>query len=330
MYAGGPSKIIYAKKIDFNGEECWAQDARIYRGGWGSTPIHTTIKAYPSGDGGVLVAWHDDRKFSNKESVYLSYVTYEGKIGFAGASDEGDVKLDYEGYRCFTPSACMASDGSGFYVAYRVTSQSQNYQGVRIQKVSLDGELLFGESGKDVMPLVFEGDPNVMHTCSGYISIQPDTEGGACVFFGKYFSWTDQGCFAYRVDPDGNAVWPGGEVQLSPDNSQSASLKSVALPGSKAWVYTYAGDNDHVHGDYMNLLSEDGVIGATAAGVTVIDDDENGWDDLGVTGPFKVYSIDGRMVAEVAAKQELNEIHIPGGVYVVTSQHGETMKIHVK
>lgn len=300
VYAGGPSKVLYAKKIDFDGKDCWAKDAMVYRGGWGSTPLQTMVKVTPSGDGGVLVAWHDDRRFSGTESAYLSYVTYEGKVAFTGASDDGDVKLDYEGYRCFIPQACPASDGSGFYVAFRTTTHGQNYQGVKVQKVSRSGELLFGENAVEVMPIVIEGDPAVMHTGSGYVSVQPDREGGACVFWGKYFSWGNEASYARRVNADGSFAW-SDEVRLSPEGVAASGLKSHSMPGGNAWLYNY--------GYSLNVISADGVIGAAQTGIPSVST------PAAASESYSLFTLDGRKVATIQQGNALGG-SLPAGVYI--------------
>lgn len=81
VYAKGSNQDLYARKIDFDGTSVWPEDTRIYRGGFGSIPLWTILNVQPSGDGGVILSWNDDRYYTNTESAYLSYVKPNGELG---------------------------------------------------------------------------------------------------------------------------------------------------------------------------------------------------------------------------------------------------------
>ena len=175
VYAKGGAQDLYARKMDFDGTSVWSEDTRIYRGGWGSIPLWTILDVKPSGDGGVILGWNDDRSMTNIESAYISYVTKDGEIGFSGASDNGDVKLNYSEFRNFNCKVMADPAGDGFLAFWRETSEGQSWQRMVMQKVSKEGELLYGDEG--VMIADFE------ETNFGYNSIQPGNEGEAALFY---------------------------------------------------------------------------------------------------------------------------------------------------
>lgn len=175
MYTRGSSANLYARKVDFEGENAWGKDVRIYRGGWGSMPPHVYFTCAPSGDGGLLASWFDDRNNTNLESPYLSYITSDGKIAFSGLSDDGDLKLVYNNYRNFRPEAVAAADGSGFYLVWGVTTRDEGEQGILMQKVSKEGELLWGDEGYFLSPM----ETNAKN----FTSIQAAGESDAVAFF---------------------------------------------------------------------------------------------------------------------------------------------------
>lgn len=175
VYAKGGAQDLYARKMDFDGTSVWSEDTRIYRGGWGSIPLWTILDVKPSGDGGVILGWNDDRNMTNIETAYMSYVTKDGEIGFSGASDNGDVKLNYSEFRNFNCKVMADPAGDGFLAFWRETSEGQNWQRMVMQKVSKEGELLYGDEG--VMIADFE------ETNFGYNSIQPGNEGEAALFY---------------------------------------------------------------------------------------------------------------------------------------------------
>lgn len=175
VYAKGGAQDLYARKMDFDGTSVWSEDTRIYRGGWGSIPLWTILDVKPSGDGGVILGWNDDRSMTNIETAYMSYVTKDGEIGFSGASDNGDVKLNYSEFRNFNCKVMADPAGDGFLAFWRETSEGQSWQRMVMQKVSKEGELLYGDEG--VMIADFE------ETNFGYNSIQPGNEGEAALFY---------------------------------------------------------------------------------------------------------------------------------------------------
>ncbi len=175
VYAKGGAQDLYARKMDFDGTSVWSEDTRIYRGGWGSIPLWTILDVKPSGDGGVILGWNDDRSMTNIETAYMSYVTKDGEIGFSGASDNGDVKLNYSEFRNFNCKVMADPAGDGFLAFWRETSDGQSWQRMVMQKVSKEGELLYGDEG--IMIADFE------ETHFGYNSIQPGNEGEAALFY---------------------------------------------------------------------------------------------------------------------------------------------------
>lgn len=175
VYAKGGAQDLYARKMDFDGTAVWNEDTRIYRGGWGTIPLWTILDVKPSGDGGVILGWNDDRSMTNIETAYMSYVTKDGEIGFSGASDNGDVKLNYSEFRNFNCKVMADPAGDGFLAFWRETSEGQSWQRMVMQKVSKEGELLYGDEG--VMIADFE------ETNFGYNSIQPGNEGEAALFY---------------------------------------------------------------------------------------------------------------------------------------------------
>lgn len=334
VYGRTASNLLYARKLDFECESVWGKDVRIYRGGWGTIPLHTILNVVPSGNGGALVSWCDDRANTRIESAYLSYVTPDGKLGFAGASDEGDVKLSYAGWRSFTPHACAASDGSGFYVVFRATDADQRFQGVLGQKVNKQGELLWGDDALEVAPIE-------MDKSYGFMSIQPAPDGDMCAFYQQYINWFNQPCFAARLDGSGNKVWDGGAVALSVDGRGAGSLESQPVPGTDSWIYSWKDSGNNSEGDseptnYMNLLNADGTIGNGNSGVQNIGAPtalryHRGQltGDLPDGSPLTVYTAAGQAAAKAVFNGGSARINLPAGFYIAHA-NGRSCKFAVR
>ncbi|MDE6130664.1 MAG: hypothetical protein K2F74_03630, partial [Muribaculaceae bacterium] len=332
VYAATASQVLYARKLDFEGESVWGKDVRIYRGGWGSIPMHTLVNVRPSGNGGVLVAWSDDRANTQVESAYISYVTPDGKLGFAGVSDEGDCKLCYDGWRCFNVDVVPAGDGSAFYAVWRRTDNPQRMQGVKMQKVSLEGELLWGDDAKELCPTDFYS--------TGYISLQPDDDNGACCFYEIYREYYDQQCFAARFDSEGELVWPDASVALSAPARKASSLQSQPY-GENAWLCNWddGGTLEDKSTTYvMALLYDDGCLGKPGTGLADVTAESGAlsyragtlYADVADGCKAVVYTPTGVKAAEGVFKGGSAAVRLRPGLYMAAAEGCATIKFVVE
>ncbi len=333
VYGRTASTILYARKMDFEAESVWGKDVRIYRGGWGSVPLQTLLSVVPSGDGGALIAWTDDRAATRFESAYLSYVTSDGELGFAGASDEADVKLCYDGWRSFSVQACPATDGSGFYAFWRRTDGNQRYQGFKAQKVSKEGELLWGDDAVEIVPAI--------DTAYGYPSLQPTGDGGACAFYEEYREYFDQQGYAHRFDSEGKSVWDSGSIPVTLAGRGAAQLRSYQYMEPGKWLLTWTdggtGADDKEETFLMTRFNEDGVFGDPGSGVqkygvapeTLVFNGKAICGDMADGTELAVYSVDGMRVAVSSFSSGVAPVDLPAGMYMV-NVYGRTLKFMVK
>lgn len=246
VYAKGGAQDLYARKIDFDGTSVWGEDTRIYRGGWGSIPLWTILDVQPSGDGGVILGWNDDRAYTNVESAYMAYVTGDGKIGFSAASDEGDVKLSYDEWKHFNCKVMADPAGDGFIAFWRETDGGQGWQRMMIQKLSKQGELLYGDEG--IMLFDFE------QSAFGYNSIQPGKDGEAAFFYMKQNSgWGDVDIIYATLDTKAGELT--GRTKLNETTFERSSLTSHICAEEGFWVLkwkeNYKDENDETQDRHM-------------------------------------------------------------------------------
>lgn len=233
VYAKGSAQDLYARKIDFDGSSVWGEDTRIYRGGWGGIPLWTILDVQPSGDGGVIVGWNDDRYYTDVESAFISYVTPDGKLGFAGASDEGDVKLSYDEWRHFNCKVMADPAGDGFIAFWRETDGGQSWQRMVVQKVSKQGELLYSDEG--IALFDFE------QTAYGYNSIQPGKDGKAALFFMKQNEgWGDVDVFIMKFYTETGEFIE--RTKLTNNINQRSALTSHVCMNEGFWITTWQED----------------------------------------------------------------------------------------
>ena len=335
VYGRTASTILYARKLDFEAENVWGKDVRIYRGGWGSTPVQTKLEVKPSGDGGALIAWSDDRSGTNIESAYISYVTPDGKLGFAGASDEGDVKLCYDDWRCFNVSAVRAADLSCFYAVWRRTDYDQRYQAIMMQKISNKGELLWDDEAREVTP--------TEATTLGYVSVQAAGDNGACAFYEEYRSYFDQQAYAQRFGSEGEFIWEPEVLDLSRPERMASGLTSQPYMNGKGWLCNWADGGTSAEDKettyYMTVVNLDGGFGLENSGVeNVVSVNEAQLTfaagalhaDVADGTIASVYSVDGSLVAECSFSGGRAALDLAPGMYIAGLCGGETVKFIVK
>lgn len=334
VYGRTDSTVLYAGKYDFECESVWGKDTRIYRGGFGQIPLQTILGVTGSGDGGVLVSWTDDRAGTNIESAYISYVDTDGKLGFAGASDEADVKLCYDDWRCFNLAAVPAADGSCFYAVWRRTDGQQRFQGIMMQKISKDGQLLWGDEAKEIEPTKV--------TSYGYVSLQPAGKSDACAFYEEYRSYFDQQCLAARFNAAGELVWENGSIALSVEERQAASLKSQPMPGQDAWLLTWSdggsGENDKETTYMMQRLNENGTFGLPETSVKGVEAAPGvlAFDGTALTADLSdgtvvnVYDATGANVARYTLTAGHADVELPAGLYIASAAGEDSIKFVVK
>lgn len=332
VYSRTPSQIIYARKIDFEGENVWGKDTRVYRGGWGSIPIHTLISVVPSGDGGALISWNDDRNNTNIEDPYLFYLKPDGKIGFQSASEEGDVKLGYANSRSFNVKAIPAADGSAFYAAWRETSPAQNTQGLRVQKLNKTGELLWDENGLSIDPMTEKS--------VGYITLQSADKDKVMVFYMRYYNYFNQVGYATLLDSEGRFVWQdSGMKQITPENHKSANLTSMPIPGNESWLYYWSdapGEESETDDTTfrMGKIYISGNIGEDKSLVysPIIDSRNVRFDGTNLYAEGKVafvYSPSGVLIKKVVLNDGIANLGLSKGLYLISVDGRKTVKVSV-
>ena len=206
VYTKGANYDLYARKLDFDGTPVWSEDTRIYRSGFLSTPLWTVLDVEPSGDGGVIITWYDDRSYSNIESIYMSYVKPNGELGFYTGED--GLKLGYSGYRALSSTCKYDPTSNSFIALWREASLGQDFYRVVAQSVSKEGELLWGEDGLEIEPL--EEDVEF-----GNLSLQYVQEGEMALFYLKKNSpeYSDKDIRMQRINTtDGTLVWDKSRV----------------------------------------------------------------------------------------------------------------------
>lgn len=150
VYAAEQAKNLTAKKIGSDGKNLWAQDICFYNDGWNNTPLHTVLDVRSDGSDGVLIAWNDFHANGYNMIGYACHIKPDGSMPFG---DSGVVALSEEEFNAFNVKLMPHGNNGETLVVYRKTNDSQNYQGLMLQKLDKDGNLLWDIEETVVEPI---------------------------------------------------------------------------------------------------------------------------------------------------------------------------------
>lgn len=318
IYAKSSNEYIMAQLYDFDGTPLWDEELKVYIGGFDSTPLYTKLKVFKAPEG-AFVTWSDDRNYENVFSNYISYVKRDGTLGFPGGTDALKISYANDFSRQVPMLYCNEADNC-VYAIYRQYNQAlQTYCGIYMQKIGLDGELMWGPEGKAVVAMQDERSV-------GYATVQNATGTDVAVFYQtNKQGGGDVKTYVMRMDKDGNNLW---EKAVEPCTvvSEKNDLLSSTLIDDKYWILTWCdmriSPDYFSYGMYAQRVNADGTLGNVDTGIGGVSADSA--DD-----EVAVYGIDGCYVK--SAKKTDCMSGLRPGVYVVKNKvTGNTEKMTVK
>ena len=353
-YISGSNQELFARKIDFDGSAVWAEDTRIHRNGWsGGAAPWKLLCVEPSGDGGVVVSWNDDR-FATGSQAYMNYVTPDGELAFADGIN--GLQLSYAEL-ISTQVACKYDPYTDTFLAIFREALSSSYWRVAAQRVSKDGEPLWGETAYEIVPLI----PN---QCGDFnIEIGPD--GTAAFFYVRNETTvTKSDCYVRLVDIEDPTIYQETRISDYSKEKYNYGLKTTELHDGKFWVAQWLEDTnpgvDSAEYRFVNRLQrinvdltlgceKDAAVDAIqeenaifTAVTTMVDNEAAFAINLpdASQATLAIYDINGTLVAQphegmmAAGKHYVAwEANAPAGIYLatLTTRYGvNTIKILVK
>lgn len=238
-----PSHLL-AQKLNASGVSAWT--AAVYDGGslqFGNFPTFI-----PDGSGGAVFAWYENTKLqSHVQHLSAGGLEMFPHNGVLVANVPGDIQVE--------PSAAYNAATQDTFVFWTETdAATQGNVGVSGQEVDASGSLVWGTSGKSIVPKT---------TNASYLTDTVATsDNGAIVFYSGGVGFGQDQVHAARLDTHGNYVWNPGIVSVSSTPAQKFRLVAAILPNDMtmaAWedIGTNSGDllAQNVNGD--------GTLGAT-------------------------------------------------------------------
>lgn len=258
-YAKGSAQDLMARMIDFDGTSVWGDDDLVlWQGGFSSNPLHTMISTQQGPDGGAVMAWMDPDALTGNYENRLSYIMNDGTYGFA-TGEEGTNISNNSDYSRGLSEVYYDEKEKAFYCLWQQWDQGyQSYHGLFMQKISLDGELLWGANGKAVIDM--QDDDTY-----SYYEIRGAGEGQFAIFYMKLEGLAANNpvtCFMQIYDSEGNLV--GEPVEFAITDTNKTGLWVSDLIDNSYYIVSYEDNNEGYYSKAIDYIQKINLSEATA------------------------------------------------------------------
>ena len=261
IYAYGASQEIRVRKMDFDGNDVWAQPTTAFDGIGSSIPLWTFFEVVPA-DGGVLLAtYNGDPNFP-----YMAYVKNDGTHAFAEAS--AGLRLGYSEWLAWGVKLVFDAENQAIYAVWRETDYNQNYAQIVTQKISLDGELLWDPAGVAVTPFL----PRPV----SYYDAELGPKGSLFVSYMEQYDIDSNGlgsndpvnALAVLQSPEGDFMWDDTSVVVSDRISVKYDMEALPFHNNQ-WILVWDGASSQDDMDarllYGQNVTAEGILGVDVA-----------------------------------------------------------------
>ncbi len=312
VFLQGTNRTVMARMLDFDGSQVWEADAKVYQGGFDSTPVHTHFKVWQAPKGGVFVTWRDDRNYEGSFANYISYVKNDGTLGFPGGVNALKISHD-DDYSRMGPMLVYDQNADCVYAIYQQFSQAyQANKGIYMQKISMDGELMWGPTGKAVVAMQTQ-------RALGYATIQLAGDGNIAAFYMDNAAGGKEAySYCQKYDADGNALWEQ-PLNFTTTVSEKSNLLSSALIDGKYWICSFEDARYSEHVDeqllFLQRVNIDGTLGDGTSAIRSVEGNAT-------QGECNIYTLDGRQLG--TATQGCSQLG--KGIYLLKDRNTNTTR----
>ncbi len=245
----GPPTIprkVYIEKYDADGNALWGGDEPVTVSETGSMqmgyfPGFTTDEL-----GGVTVAWY---VVTPDIQSYVQYYDADGNAQF----DFGGITVSTNATQLRgDPTAMYDVDSESIFTFWRETDGSQNSIGVYGQRISIEGERLWGNSGSAIVPLSGQDHGQIRMLFM---------EDDPVLFFARRISPTETHYLGAKFDRDGEFVWDDEFVTFASSPSNKSRMLPVSTKSTEAFIL-WEDSRDATVNVYGQIFNSDGQLEA--------------------------------------------------------------------
>lgn len=242
-----PTRHILAQRYDAGGSPVWAESTVITNAG-GISAWTQILPMVNDGNDGFFIAWHEDRNFTNLWHPYAQYVNAEGVVQFG---NNGVLLATDSHMNHLYPLIAKPANDDHVYVYWNKLTGNQNNWGLFGQKLSPDGNKLWPDIGKQIIPV----------SSSYVLPLQAVSLEQEMVVL---YEGSQNVLYAKRLKSNGEPAWEEDPVSVSTHNSTKIHLDAAALFNNQM-VFAW-GDNRSGNGDiYAQNLHSNGSLGMIEA-----------------------------------------------------------------
>ncbi len=244
-----PTRKILVQKLNETGIALWTTPT--YASNLGGISAWTQLFSIVSdGIGGMILVWHDDRLAENISYSYVQHVAVDGSVTMPA----NGIKVSTEnGFHQFYPKVAFDTALQEIYVVWNRLNGSQSMWSLFMQKISLNGELLWAGNGMEIVPIgnnpTFPISAGKMDSGIVFIFAYGPVSGNDLVANLK----------AFCTNPAGQAVWAGGLVNIATSNTQKLHY-NCAISGQQWAVITWE-DGGGPSNTYAMRINYNGTLG---------------------------------------------------------------------
>ena len=249
-----PDRNLMAMKFNNTGTELWESPAVISQAGGISS--FTDLHVISDHNGGVVVAWHDDRNNDMVSSGFVQWIDAGGNAKYpANGVEVGTTPSVHR----FDPRAVVKQGTPSIMVFWTQKNSSQSLAGLYGQHLSEEGQRMWDDAGIEFHPL----DDKFTH-----LWLARNHEEGAAVFYTIYEGGTsEESLKAAAVNTNGAYVWPQEVIPMS--TAPSGIVHPDAGPMNSGQYLLAWADNRNGNQDiYAQNITTEGMLGNTNTNVS--------------------------------------------------------------
>lgn len=207
---------LRAQKIDAQGTSLWGGDGK-YIQDIGRIGVVYNPGIVSDGRNGAAIWWQDDRDNNTLHQSFAQFINSNGDLTFPANGIETVVNGSENNFYMVcaydTSRQCL-------YAFLNNANPNQSAFGIKAQKITASGGLLWGDGGKVIQPL---SAPNTTSLLSNTISVFP---GGFNAFYIEATAGGMNGATkGFSLDSDGNHRWQGEFINVS--NASQEKMRMV-------------------------------------------------------------------------------------------------------
>lgn len=245
-----PVRHIQAQRFNASGQPVWPSNTIIYNVG----SINAWYQILPivnDGNDGFYIAWYDYSISGTIASAWIQHVNASGAIQFAA---NGVLLSDLHSYNQFYPQIAKPQGDPNVYVYWREVNGSQNQWGIVAQKISQDGQRLWGDNGKVIHPV----GGNAVNP----LFVFPVEEEMMLVYEDG-----SKNLIASRIKTNGDFSWNPQQVFFNTTSGTKVHMDASDYDG-KQWVFAWEEDRMGSVNIFAQNLHHDGALGIVTPPVT--------------------------------------------------------------